>query len=179
MTTRVTRNAEGRMIWPNPDHDQVDFETRRGELVTVDEGLLEVLTLLKELGVETLYSCQGNHFDAYVCAYTKGFDSVIRRALSLYRKQMLSGPSMRVIWEFIHGEKELDFSASKHFGAYYRDGDADHFRFSFRKVFHINQQKTPHRWAYEREWTTQHGRRTVLRWPPDKTFELEQLLKEL
>ena len=41
-------------------HVQVPFKTKTGTQVEVDEGMLEVLTLLRDLGVETYYSCQGD-----------------------------------------------------------------------------------------------------------------------
>lgn len=54
-----------------------------GELITVDEGLLVVLELLWEDGVETLYSCEGDEKTFAYIAYQRGGggERAIRRVI--------------------------------------------------------------------------------------------------
>ncbi len=48
------------------EHPQVSFITSNGLEATVDVGLYRTCLLLKRLGVETLYSCEGGNYDAYI-----------------------------------------------------------------------------------------------------------------
>lgn len=44
-------------------HKHVEMETSRGELVQIDEGLSEVISLMWEKGFETQYCCEGYDWD--------------------------------------------------------------------------------------------------------------------
>lgn len=60
-----------------PNHTQVLFELASGEMVTVDEGLFDLLTKLKQLGVNTQYSCQQDARGAYFVADMVSFEPVL------------------------------------------------------------------------------------------------------
>lgn len=145
-------------------HNQVPFVTKKGVVTTVDEGLLYVLTLLKDLGVETQFSCQGDFFGAYVNADTPTFRPVILEALKRHREGSLSDSSMIFMYDFLYtGLRELTLDR----------------RLKSEVRFADEEGYNPQCFSYERELKGLRGPRTTIRWPKDRTVELQNLLVEI
>lgn len=156
------------------DHPQVAFETFRGIMTTVDEGLFDLLTMLKKLGVETQYSCQGNEFAAYVCAEAKGFDKLIRHIRRAAKAGTLSEVSKHLFADFENGYRKIEIS---HFWNN-RSGREGHFYYATRTLGRHLQGKKQ-RFSFERTISKRYGHRITVRWPVDLTPHVETLLEEV
>lgn len=143
-------------------HVQVPFVTRGGVETTCDEGLFDILTLLKEAGVETHYSCQGAEFGGYICAFTPGMQPVVARALQLHEMRWLSVQSTNLLDEWRSGYREITDRMGVH-----------------KKLAERQHEWGPQHFAHERETNGIYGDRTTIRWPKTRTHELHQLLIEL
>jgi hypothetical protein len=87
-------------------HSQVSFVIRNGTEVLVDEGLVDILTALKDLGVDTLFSCQGddlpdNRHRAYVSCTSESFGPILRELTTEYDTTELH----LLVVEFVHHQR--------------------------------------------------------------------------
>ena len=145
-------------------HVQVPFVTRNGVHTTVDEGLFDILTLLRKMGVETHFSCQGAEFSGYICAFTPGMQPVVSKIIELHDRGWLSEQSMRFVTDWRNGYREL----TRMMG-------------TSPKYYQINPRvkRKPQHFSHERELNGIYGDRTTIRWPKRRTHELHQLLIEI
>lgn len=142
-------------------HTQVPFITKNGTVTTCDEDLFDILTLLKQMGVETHYSCQGDVFGGYICAFTSGMRPVINKIVSLHGKGWLSNQSMQLLNDWCReGVREVNLGND--YKIRWRGDDMPTQYFS-----------------YEREVGGVYGDRTTVRWPKHRRHELKQLLIEI
>lgn len=142
-------------------HVQVPFVTRGGKQTTCDEGMFDILELLKQMGVNTQYSCQGDEFGGYICAFTPGVRRVINAAMRLHNDKWLSDQSMRLMDDWcLDGER--------------------HFRIASNRVARLRYDGDPKQYfSYERDPNSLYGDRTTIRWPKDRGDEFHQLLLEI
>jgi hypothetical protein len=106
----------------NPEHPQVSFVIRNGSEVLVDERMVDILTELKRLGVDTLFSCQGNespdNFDrAYVSCTSDSFGPVLQRLVVEYDTTELHLLTIEFIHHVRHNQDPrivLRWPAKKH-----------------------------------------------------------------
>lgn len=145
-------------------HHQVPFISRSGEVTTCDEDLYDILTLLKQAGVETHYSCQGAEFGGYICAFTPGMRPVVAKALELHDKGWLSFQSTQLVDEWRNGYRE--FKPMMGGAARYSETNRD-------------LKLNPQHFSHERELNGLYRDRTTIRWPKKRTDELHQLLIEI
>lgn len=146
-------------------HHQVPFTTRNGLHVTVDEGMFDILTLLKEMGVETHFSCQGHDFGAYICSFTPGMQPVVSKILELHDKGWLSDQSTNLVSEWRNkGYREL--VPMMGMGPKYQTRN-------------VKTKRKPQHFSHERELNGLYGDRTTVRWPKTRTDEVHQLLIEI
>ena len=105
-------------------HVQVPFKTKTGIQVEVDEGMLEVLTLLRDLGVETYYSCEGSPRtdenlgrNAYVLASGPDLSKLMMKIFWHHKRGHYTQPSSAMVEDFLGGTKTFEwgkFEAMKH-----------------------------------------------------------------
>lgn len=146
-------------------HTQVPFVTLHGRNVTCDEGLYDILTLLKRVGVETHFSCQGAEYGGYICAFTPGMRVVVAKVIELHNKGWLSDQSMRLVTDWRDkGYREL--TAIMGMGTQYY-------------MVNPRAKRKPQHFSHERELHGIYGDRTTVRWPKHRTNELHQLLIEI
>ncbi len=145
-------------------HCQVPFVTRNGVRTTCDEGLFDILTLLKQAGVETHFSCQGDSHSAYICAFTPGMRPIVNKVLELHDKLWLSDQSINLVSDWGNGYREF----KPMMGCKPR---------YFEKNRHVKRKKQ--HFSHERENNGLYGDRTTIRWPKSRTNELHQLLVEI
>lgn len=142
-------------------HTQVPFVTRNGVETTCDEALFDILTLLKKMGVETHFSCQGDDFGGYICAFTPGMRPVINKTISLHGLGWLSDQSMAFLDDWCReGYREVRWPAQDR-----------------RRYGHVNMPQQY--FSYERDQESIYGDRTTVRWPKHRKHELKQLLIEI
>lgn len=94
------------MISNETGHQQVPFRTKSGTLVEVDEGLVEVLSSLRDLGVVTFYSCQGKKpHGGYILADGKSMSKLLAKIYYLHKRGRYSNDISWLAHRFINGEK--------------------------------------------------------------------------
>lgn len=86
------------------DHKQVPFGTlANGAIIEVDEGMHDILSLMRDLGLKTQFSCQDNLGLAYVVMDQKSanlFENLLRKSEVGYisrfiLKKFIEGPRSR------------------------------------------------------------------------------------
>lgn len=88
-------------------HPQIAFLDFYGEPALVDEGIFDLLVLLKMQGVCTKYSCQGDYeHDAYVLIKTKTLWGLLWRICKSWFAGNYTKESKRLIRRFRKGYKE-------------------------------------------------------------------------
>lgn len=142
-------------------HVQVPFTSRDGHQVTCDEGMFDILTLLKEMGVETHFSCQGDDFGGYICAFTPGMRPIVKKVVSLHGKGWLSDQSMNFLDDWC------------------REGERHFKGFSNRRTWVREYWEEHQYFSYEHDVHSAYGDRTTIRWPKHRRHELKQLLIEI
>lgn len=152
------------------DHKQVPFTTLDGELTEVDEGMFDVLTRLKEMGVRTYYSCQGGEDlqPAYVAGDAKSFKPVLKEMRRRYKKRAYSQRSMKLANLLFRNGYERLLSL-----AFYRENIDNVFEFQLK----IKRRK-PRPYVIERIYGNKFGQRTVFRWAPEAMDDFLNLLYE-
>lgn len=66
----------------NTDHKQISITYPfTGEIIEVDEGIVEILELIWSVGVETFYSCEGDENNYAYIAYSPRGDREIRKVI--------------------------------------------------------------------------------------------------
>lgn len=158
-------------------HVQTPFKTASGKQVQVDEGLMEVLTSLRDLGVETLYSCEGRKpHGGYILADGRSMTKLLLKMYYLHKRGRYS---RRIAWlaeRFILGTKEFEYGKFK---VYTRKGDgcksvqmAKMRRVQFQGVY-ANGYKI------EQMYSKHYGWRLSIRWYKTEDLQhIEELLKE-
>lgn len=150
-------------------HKQVPFLTAEGHLTEVDEGLYEILTLLRENGVRTQYSCQGNDpFGAYVLGDFQSFYRLARKIRTNYRKGHYSLSSRAVIRSFKTGFHSYELRL------FLDRGTDERWTGVFKRG-----KKTPESYAVERSLDNYYKARLVFRWPKEDTPKVLKLLQEV
>jgi hypothetical protein len=137
------------------EHKQVPFQLMNGKMVTVDAGVLELMTLLRDAGIKTLYSCEDNLGLAYVCM-------PMRDGLRFRRLIRWTGLDKK----FLSGHREVRFSG------FLSQGTRQLFEFAcyIKKRGGRKSYRTEH--CINNYW----GFRTTYRWPAsDNEYVLEML----
>jgi hypothetical protein len=102
-------------------HVQVPFRTSTGIQVGVDEGLLETLILLRELGVETLFSCQGEKpVGGYILARGSDMTKLLAKMYYLHKRGRYSNKVSWLAHRFAGGTREFEYGK---FQKFVRKGD--------------------------------------------------------
>jgi hypothetical protein len=158
------------------DHPQVLFTTLRGVETTVDEGLFIVLTMLKKLGVETQYSCQGDEYAAYVCAKAFGFDRLVRDIRRLSRSRRLSRASRKLVSNFESAHRKFEFN---HWSGRGTSRQKERRIFYTSRTLGKNMRGKKQRFSFERSISKRYGHRITVRWPVGQTPAVERLLSEV
>lgn len=140
------------------DHPQKDFMTHNGKMTTVDEGVYDLMILMRDLGIKTQYSCEDNQItgQAYVVMSMRSWFKFKRLILrSTFQRHLLSA------------KRTIEFSLFSSKGSY---------RWVITTVY-LTQPKR-HRVDYRVEHTISnaYGFRTTVRWPSKDT---ELILKAL
>ncbi len=150
-----------------PKHVQVPFSLANGKKVKVDEGLVDILKALRDRGVRTQYSCEGNPWtkEAYILA-DMSLAKLMRRIYWRYWRGGYSPESRAVVREFIKGGKELDIAVFK-----------KRTWFEIARLTLGTPQKNP-AFRIERIWNNKHKSRMVLRWPEVLNDKILKLLEE-
>lgn len=149
-----------------PYHTQVPFKTAYGNFVDVDLSMYDILELLRDQGVYTQYSCQGtDKFSAYVLADAKSFLPLIKKALRLHKKGLLSKDANYVMSHLRNGRLELDISH------WFKEGSL-----KFKKGL---KKKLPRDYEAKLSMSFRHGVRITIRVVPEDLHKVETLLKEL
>lgn len=150
-----------------PKHVQVPLILRSGKKVMVDEGLVDILKALKDRGVRTQFSCEGNPYtgEAYVLA-DMTLRKLLRKVYWRYWRGGYSPESRALIKQFTHGGFEFDMAVIK-----------KHWREVFRMTMTARQQKRAG-FMIERTWNNIYKNRMVLRWPASLNDKILKLLEE-
>jgi hypothetical protein len=136
-------------------HKQLPFRLADNTHTEVDEGLYELLMLLRDLGVKTQYSCEGGRFSAYVVGDAESFLPVIEKLQEIqshhYVLQKIFEKPVEETW--FHQEMP---------------------------AVTVVDMDEPYRWY---KWELDHhgdmGDRYVLRWKPKATRLFVEALQEL
>lgn len=149
-------------------HVQVPFTLANGKKVLVDEGLVDILAALRDRGVRTQYSCEGNPYtkEAYILA-DMTFRKLLRKVYWRYWRGGYSPESRALIRKFIKGGKELDIAVLT----------KDHWNQLMRLTLTARQAKGAG-FMIERCWNSKHKSRMVLRWPMHLNDKILKLLEE-
>jgi hypothetical protein len=151
-----------------PTHTQKVFRTRKGYLVKVDEGIFDILAYLHALGVDTLYSCQGDRYPAYVLADARSFNRLVRRILRNYLRGRYSPETRATVRNFLRGRRELNFDV------YTGQGHVQWFGHSI----HFGSNRRRQRYEYEYIIDNHWGFRLAIRWPKKHNERIFDLLVE-
>ena len=154
-----------------PVHPQVAFMLSDGSLTHVDEGMLHILIALRDHGVKTQYSCQGNgHEDeeekAYVLMTVRSLIPLLRMIRSKYKAHAYSDEIDDFISQFLFGHTELRYDS------YSKDGEWKNWGIKFTRKWSWAPHKK--RWSYSRF----HRFRVSFHWPAEQSDLMLQLLKQ-
>lgn len=148
-------------------HEQVPFVTMDREVVSVDKDILEVMNLLRDLGVRTEFSCQeALQCKAYVLADWKSFSQLLRQIHRYYKRSAYSSASMQVVEQFLSGVHEYALS-------HFRPNLLEcMFKLMFRRRKELN------RYHIEYTYSNHYHGRITLRWPTENNHLVQTLLEE-
>ena len=150
-------------------HAQVPFTTLKGQVVEVDEGLHDILAMLRGLGVETQYSCQGSSTGAaYVLANRRGMRRLVREIYARYLKGEYTPEIRELIENFRKGLIEHEFAHFPEPGS----GRAP------RQWIYRRGRKKAGWYAMEWLYSRRYGLRVSIRWPQDRNDDVFKLLFE-
>lgn len=153
-----------------PTHDQVPFVTRLGREVTVDEGIHDILAVLRAHGVDTLFSCEGNYVthEAYVLSSRKSTVPLVKRILAQYKRGGYSADSELLIKGFLKGERSHEFGIFP---------PHESKRVSRRWTISRGEEPDP---GYRMEWlySKAYGLRVCIRWPEAMNDAILEMLLE-
>jgi hypothetical protein len=152
----------------NPEHPQVPFTTLYGEQVEVDEGLLEILEILKRFGVVTLASCQNNGGQSYISALRPGMKQFLKKMLSNYESKGYSEEVCELIKGFDTGFKLLDISIFRN------EGTVQFPLFTSAKGVYDQ-----HGYQIEYYFRNDELPGVVIRWPYEQTEIFLRMLQEM
>jgi hypothetical protein len=159
---------KGRLIMA--EHEQVLFVDYFGNTVQVDAELVDVLNLLREFGVHTDFSCQGNcepSWDrAYVLSKTRTILPLLRTILNLHRNGAYSLPVKQLVRSFIRSSKRLEFRLFETH-SFFANGKIGKSGSHGGDCYYI-----------EFAFSTKYGMRTCIRWPSLETHRILLLLQE-
>jgi hypothetical protein len=143
------------------EHEQVPFRTVQGKWVGVDEGLEEILTVLRDNGIRTTYSCEGNYGQAYILFPMRdGFKfRRLIRGTSIGRK-------------FDGGRRSIELS-------FFRDKGTNWVWKTIVRFKTRSGVRTRISFKTEHTISNHYGFRTTYRWPSQDTYELQAILKNL
>lgn len=141
-------------------HPQTIFITHEGKRVKVDEELVDILNVLRDLGVRTQHSCQGTQDEmcGYILADRKSFRPVLKKIYKAYKQDLLWTSHWTLVRAFLGG---------------YRRYEVSHYigKKPERQVFHFLTEKGEDtiRDGYALEFTNslRYGRRITVRFPND------------
>jgi hypothetical protein len=148
-----------------PDHVQVPFSLATGKFCLVDEGLYDILTKLKELGVVTRYSCEDNRDHGYVQTTGRSSRKLEKITKRLYSRGELSDETFELVESFILGDRELEVFT--YLGKINR----------YVKLRYVTKRKTGY--VIERDWSPRYGYRNTYRWPVEHSALLLRALTEI
>jgi len=157
-------------------HTQVRYVTKNGVETQVDIGLSWTLEILKLLGVETYYSCEGDRDDRanlsnrpYVLGSGRDFLRLEREIKRLVRQGKLSREST-LFAKYLFGDcHSLELSHFKDEGTDLR------FQFHIGEVSYNNGSKA----RVTKTYSNFYGFRTHWRWRWKKQAQLDRLLSEV
>lgn len=136
------------------EHPQVPFRRKDGKMVTVDEGLEELMVLFRDNGIVTQYSCENNYGETYVVT------------------------TMRTGWRFRRMVRKTEFATKFRKGR--RSSEIAWFKdrgtyLVWSSLFRLG----PKRRGFRTEHTisNHYGFRTTYRWPAQHTSALLNALK--
>lgn len=147
------------------DHPQVPFTTLYGEKVEVDEGLLEILEVLKRFGVVTLASCQDNLGQGYISALRPGMNQFLKKVFSF---RDYSDEANDFVNGFKSGFKVVDISI------FVKDGTVRFPLYESSRGVH-----DPEGYQIEHYFRNDKAPSMVIRWPHEKNETFLNLLIEM
>lgn len=168
------------------DHVQVPFKTKSGIQVEVDEGMLEILTLLRDLGVETYYSCEGSkrteeHMgrDSYVLASGRDMTKLLAKIVWHRKRGHYTGPSASLVDGYLGGVKNFEWGKFKAYKHKYLHNDGC----ERVKTVALRQLTLQGRYGFmyevEQLYSKRYGWRVGVRWRKTRlTKQVESLLRE-
>lgn len=152
-------------------HKQVDFIDFDGQSVRVDAGMRDVLILMKDLGVNTYHSCEGEkNNSAYISANGKTAWKLVKKVVVYYVTRKYCKPNRVFVKMFRHGHKSISIDEYKDRGA---QGICNPWRFEIQRG---NYYTIGH--SIEFSYSRFYGFRIVIRWPRQETYMLRNLLFE-
>ena len=159
------------------DHVQVPFKTKSGKSVEVDQGMLEILTLLRECGVETQFSCQGRKpFGGYILGHGPGMTKLLAKMYYLHKRGRYSNDVSWLVHRLLNSNREFEYGR---FRSFTRKGDG--VKATVTDKVHKLTLGGKYRNAYEIEQTysAHYGWRTIIRWRKSSDrHHIETLLRE-
>jgi len=137
-------------------HHQVPFRTLDGRLVTVDMGMHRIMTILRDAGIETSYSCENNMGQAYILMPLragKKFERLIRGSEFDLRRKM--------------GRRRIEITLYKNKGCHRL----------FETILHLSRGAAR---GYRTEYLVEnhYGLRAAYRWPAQHNTDLQMTLEE-
>lgn len=142
-------------------HPQCAFLNFFGELALVDEGIHELLYLLKMQGVRTQFSCQGDYdHGAYVLIKTKTLWGLLWRICKSWLAGNYTKESKQLIRRFRKGYKEARITW------YHGTSDPNVSIANGKDAYY----------CVEPTYTNGDGFRITFRWPPEDTETLCNML---
>jgi len=150
-------------------HPQTPFLTHDGQRVSVDKELYLVLVQLRNLGVKTQYSCQGDvDMSGYILADRKSFGPVLKKIKKLYVKNQLPHAYLQtLVVSFLNGYREREYAIFF--------GDPE------RKIGLTFDRGAHNYGGFTIEYSTswRYGRRIAIRFPNNQIPLLEDLFRHI
>lgn len=156
-----------------PMHIQVPFETIGGETVGVDSGLLRILELLRDLGVETQFSCQRNESRAYILASmvsVRPFEKLVKKG---FKNDVFSNETKFIIDLFLSAKPRFELRRMK------MKTLGNGAQASEQKIRIFIGKDNGFGIVNERSFCNLMGRRVTYRWPTSITPAVEEALEEI
>lgn len=157
-------------------HTQIRFELANGKKVKVDQRLYAVLTYLRDLGVKTQYSCEGDPsydevgLSAYILADRKSFRPIIKEIKKFRKRKNVPAYLRRFSQDF------LDGYISREYEVWIRHENAKSKVFG-KKIYRGEETLNGFQIQYITSYP--YGIRTVIRFPHEQIALMEQLLIHL
>lgn len=168
------------------DHKQTTMRLASGKKTNVDVGVKPTLTRLRDKGVDTCFSCEGDNrkgwgSSAYVMATHKSSKHVVKDAKKKIKQGTYTGDAKKSAEGFKHGRKEY----SARFYRQKKDPNGQMVHHPIGRHIEINRGDPNSAYSYERGIDNLGGpesnkfrNHTTARWPKKDTKNFNEMLDQ-